>query len=61
MGKLLEKTEASLSLDPNYREFLASIKARLKTAQIRAALASNSEQIQFYWARDGLDRQTEST
>ncbi|HSW69768.1 MAG TPA: DUF1016 N-terminal domain-containing protein [Gammaproteobacteria bacterium] len=53
MDKLLEKTEESLTLDPNYREFLSRVKARLKTAQIRAALASNSEQIQFYWELGG--------
>lgn len=59
MEKLLSKNEESLSLDPNYVEFLASVKARLKTAQIRAALASNSEQIQFYWelGTDLIDRQ----
>lgn len=49
MDKLLEKTESSLALDADYKEFLTNIKIRLKTAQIRAALASNSEQIQFYW------------
>lgn len=49
MNKLLEKTEESLTLDSNYREFLTNIKARLKTAQIRAALAANVELVRFYW------------
>lgn len=30
-------------------DFFSTIKTRLKTAQIRAALAANSELIQFYW------------
>lgn len=59
MERLLERTETSLTLDPNYREFLTNVKARLKTAQLRAALASNSEQIQFYWelGTELIDRQ----
>ncbi|HTM64237.1 MAG TPA: PDDEXK nuclease domain-containing protein [Gammaproteobacteria bacterium] len=35
--------------DINYRDFLHGIKNRLKTAQIRAALAANSELVKFYW------------
>lgn len=59
MERLLDKTGESLTLDLNYREFLASVKERLKTAQIRAALASNSVQIQFYWqlGADLIERQ----
>ncbi len=49
MEKLLEKKEDSLTLDQNYRDFLAAAKVRLKNAQLRAALASNSELIQYYW------------
>ena len=49
MEKLLEKTETSLHVDPEYRNFLTDIKDRLKKAQIRAALAANSELIKFYW------------
>lgn len=49
MEKLLERTEASLRLDPEYRDFLTGIKDKLKKAQIRAALAANSELIKFYW------------
>jgi len=39
----------SLHLDEAYKCFLTNIKDRLKTAQIRAALAANSELIKFYW------------
>jgi len=49
MDKLLERTETSLQLDPEYRHFLTDTKGRLKKAQIRAALAANSELIKFYW------------
>lgn len=49
MERLLERTESSLCLDPEYRNFLTGIKDRLKKAQIRAALAANSELIKFYW------------
>lgn len=49
MEKILEKTETTLLLDPEYKNFLVGIKDRLKKAQIRAALAANSELIKFYW------------
>jgi predicted nuclease of restriction endonuclease-like (RecB) superfamily len=49
MEKLLERTETTLHLDPEYKNFLTGIKDRLKKAQIRAALAANSELIKFYW------------
>lgn len=49
MEKLLERNETSLHLDPEYMNFLTGIKDRLKKAQIRAALAANSELIKFYW------------
>lgn len=39
----------SLHLNKEYMDFFSTIKNRLKTAQIRAALAANSELIQFYW------------
>ncbi|MDX1902053.1 MAG: DUF1016 N-terminal domain-containing protein [Gammaproteobacteria bacterium] len=38
-----------MHLDNHYRDFLRGIKERLKTAQIRAALAANSELVRFYW------------
>ncbi len=49
MKKQLKKKDKSLHLDKDYKSFLSDIKDRLKTAQIRAALAANSELIKFYW------------
>lgn len=49
MKNELKPANGSLHLDQNYKHFLSSIKERLQTAQIRAALAANSELIQFYW------------
>ena len=49
MKKELKTTNGSLHLDQHYKHFLSGIKERLQTAQIRAALAVNSELIQFYW------------
>jgi predicted nuclease of restriction endonuclease-like (RecB) superfamily len=49
MKKTLKKQEALLHLDKNYIGFLNEIKERLKTTQIRAALAANRELIKFYW------------
>jgi predicted nuclease of restriction endonuclease-like (RecB) superfamily len=44
-----------------YAEFLRDIKARVQTAQIRAALAVNKELVLLYWGigRDILQRQQE--
>lgn len=42
-------TTSVLNLDSDYINFLDSIKTKLKHAQIRAALAVNSELIHFYW------------
>lgn len=49
MKKQLKRKEDVLSLDKNYKNFLSGIKERLKTAQIKAALAANTELIKFYW------------
>ena len=49
MKNELKPADGSLHLDQNYKYFLSGIKERLQTAQIRAALAANSELIQFYW------------
>ena len=49
MKKELKTKNESLHLDQNYKHFLSGIKERLQTAQIRAAMAANSELIQFYW------------
>jgi len=43
------KKETSLRLDKNYQGFLNNIKERLRSAQIRAALAANAELTKFYW------------
>ena len=40
---------STLHLDKDYVFFFNDLKKRLKTAQIKAALAANTEQIQFYW------------
>jgi predicted nuclease of restriction endonuclease-like (RecB) superfamily len=59
MKKQLKKKEEALHLNKNYKDFLHRIKDRLKTAQIRAALAANSELIKFYWqlGTDLLEKQ----
>lgn len=50
MRKQLKKKGATLlPVDRHYKSFLKDIKERLKTAQIRAAMAANSELIKFYW------------
>ena len=49
MIETTRKNDESLSLDVNYKGFLQNIKDRLKTAQIRAALAANTELVRFYW------------
>lgn len=45
----LKNKENSLQLDQHYICFLNDIKNRLKTAQTRAAIATNNELIKFYW------------
>ncbi len=49
MNKQLNKKEDTLPADEHYTNFLNDIKARLKAAQLRAALAVNSELVKFYW------------
>ena len=49
MEKQLDRVNDSINLDANYKDFLKDIKERLKSAQIRAALAANQELIKFYW------------
>src|SRR6266851_857388 len=43
----------------NYAQFLADLKGRIRTAQLRASLAVNRELVLLYWqiGRDILDRQ----
>ena len=56
--KLLNKSE-TLYLDSRYKAFLTDVKKRLKTTQLRAALAVNKELIGFYWqlGREIIDKQ----
>lgn len=49
MKNEIKTQDDSLHLNKEYMDFFSTIKTRLKTAQIRAALAANSELIQFYW------------
>ncbi|MCH9763030.1 MAG: PDDEXK nuclease domain-containing protein [Gammaproteobacteria bacterium] len=49
MSKEIKPHEDSLRLNKEYVNFFSGIKERLKTAQIRAARAVNSELIKFYW------------
>ena len=48
-----------LSLPDNYDEFLRSLKDRIRTAQVRAALAVNRELVLLYWqiGKEILERQ----
>ena len=48
-----------LQAPPGYAALLKDIKERVRTAQVRAALAVNRELILLYWSigRDILDRQ----
>lgn len=39
----------SLQVNKEYKDFLQEIKARIKGARLRAALAVNLEVIKFYW------------
>ena len=52
-------TPSLLPEDEQYRGFLTDLKARIRQAQMRAALAVNQELIQLYWqiGRELLDRQ----
>ncbi len=46
-------------LPPNYDRFLKDLKHRIRTAQVKAALAINQEMVMLYWSigRDILQRQ----
>ena len=49
MSKQLKTNDHILNLDQNYKSFLKELKDRLRTSQIKAALAVNKELIKFYW------------
>ncbi len=60
MAKHIKKTETKrLRIDKHYATFFNEIKERLKTAQIKAALAANYELIRFYWqlGKDLIEKQ----
>lgn len=60
MKKQLKRIDtAPLRIDQHYKSFLKDIKERLKTAQIRAAMAANSELVKFYWqlGKDIIEKQ----
>lgn len=46
-------------MTPDYAQFLADLKTRIRTAQVKATLAVNSELISLYWSigRDIAERQ----
>ena len=49
MKKELKKYSDSIELDEGYKRFLTGLKDRLKSAQVRAAFAANTELVKFYW------------
>jgi predicted nuclease of restriction endonuclease-like (RecB) superfamily len=53
---------SNLHLEPSYLEFIAKIKDRYQSAQLRAAIHVNTEVIQFYWqlGKDIIDKQKSS-
>lgn len=59
MNKQPQTNQDILHLDNEYVAFVNSVKNRLKTAQLRAANAVNSEVLGFYWSlgKDILDIQ----
>src|SRR3990167_625116 len=40
---------SSLQIDPAYKQFLQEIKTKIRTAQLKAAMAVNQLLLQFYW------------
>jgi predicted nuclease of restriction endonuclease-like (RecB) superfamily len=50
-SKSLTKSDKTnnLHLDKDYLNFLIQVKSKLQHAQLKAALAANTEQIRFYW------------
>ncbi|MBM4032944.1 MAG: DUF1016 domain-containing protein [Planctomycetes bacterium] len=48
-GALATVQQAVGQLPPGYRQFVESLKARIRSAQVKAALAANEELIRLYW------------
>src|SRR2546422_2911453 len=55
-------TDTGALIPEGYDEFLRGLKERIRTAQVRAALAVNRELVLLYWriGQDILERQSES-
>ena len=62
MGAAKKKLQQAVAISPTgYADFLAQVKARVRAAQIKAALSANRELIALYWdiGRAILRAQTE--
>lgn len=59
MGNMPPMPASSAKLPSDYGSYIEGLKARIRTAQLRAGLAANSEMVMLYWSigRDILDRQ----
>lgn len=55
-------SDKTLSLPENYDDFLRALKERIRSAQVKAALAVNQELILLYWqiGREILSRQQQA-
>ena len=42
-----------IEIDSDYRNWLAQLKDKIRSVQIKAAIAVNSEMLQFYWELGG--------
>ncbi len=47
--KILQSSDATLLVSPEYRDFIAALRSRVQAARISAARAVNSEIILLYW------------
>ena len=52
---------SAAKLPPGYREFLDDLKTRIRTAQVKAALAVNRELIRLYWDIGGMIAERQKT
>ncbi len=58
---LVQPSQQKASLPSGYREFLDDLKTRIRTAQVKAALAVNSELIRLYWDIGGMIAERQKT
>ncbi len=42
--------KSHLNIDKDYKVWLANIKARVRNAQIKAAISVNTELLELYWS-----------